>query len=167
MKQIITNFNSTPARGSQISWGGVIAGTLTGISLLLVLNFLGVGLGFVYFDPQIDFLLYPGPIVWLIITNVTALFIGGIVSARTAALPTFFDGALHGFLSWALYVLLSAFLYAFFMGRQLFQSKPIDFKDHMILVFFILILGALASFIGGGTTSYYFRRNREKTEALD
>lgn len=99
---------------SRISWGAVLAGTLTAFSVLFLLNLLGFGIGLTTIDPMTENNaldgLGTGTIIWWAIANIGALFIGGMVAGRMSGLPSNSDGGLHGFLTWGLYTLLSIYL---------------------------------------------------------
>ena len=51
-----------------------------------------------------------GTIVWWALSNLAALFIGGMVAGRMSGLPSNSDGGLHGFLAWGLYLILFIYL---------------------------------------------------------
>lgn len=114
METVITNVNSTKQRFSRISWGGVLAGTLTTLTVLILLSLLGLGIGMTTIDPmsEQDPLsgLGTGTIIWWVVSNLVAIFIGGMVAARSSGLPSNTDGAMHGFLSWGLSLLISVLL---------------------------------------------------------
>lgn len=75
---------------------------------------MGWGIGLTSINPYTESVPFEGlgiaTIIWWILSNLAALFIGGLVSARTAGLPSASDGGIHGFLSWGLYLLISAFV---------------------------------------------------------
>ena len=114
MDAVITNIKNTKQRISRISWGAVIAGTLTTLAILILLSLLGIGIGLTTIDPlteQDPFSgLSTGTIIWWVISNLVAIFIGGMVAARASGLPSNTDGAMHGFLSWGLSLLISFLL---------------------------------------------------------
>lgn len=95
---------------SRISWAAVLAGTLTALSLMFLLNILGLGIGLTTIDPLTEAQpfegLGAGTAIWWILTNVASLFTGGLVAARMSGYTSNIDGALHGFLTWALYFVI-------------------------------------------------------------
>ena len=111
---ISTEINRTPGRISRISWGAILAGTLTTVALLFLLNLLGLGIGLTTIDPLTESEpfrgLGTGTAIWWILSNVAALFTGGLVAARMSGLPSSLDGALHGFLVWALSLILGVIM---------------------------------------------------------
>ncbi|MEL6925476.1 MAG: hypothetical protein AAFO94_15615 [Bacteroidota bacterium] len=114
-----TRTNVKPAvpvtnRISRISWGAIIAGGLTALAVALLLNLLGAGIGFATIDPMEEANplngLGTGSAIWWIASNVIALFVGGMVAARTSGFPNSVDGGIHGFLAWGFYATVSFLL---------------------------------------------------------
>jgi len=122
MKKPYTNFENMAAKVSRISWGAILAGTLTALAVVSMLNLLGLGIGFSTIDPMTenDTLngLGMGTLIWLGLSNLVALFVGGMVAGRMSGYPSISDGALHGFLSWALFTLVSFFLITSAIGTM-------------------------------------------------
>lgn len=114
MRNQYTEILNSKKRISRISWGAIIAGALTAVSVLFLLNLLGFGIGLTTIDPMTERNaldgLGTGTIIWWAISNIAALFIGGMVAGRMSGYPSKSDGGLHGFLAWALYTILSIFL---------------------------------------------------------
>jgi hypothetical protein len=110
------------AKVSRISWGAILAGTLTALVVVSMLNLLGLGIGFSTIDPmtESDPLngLGTGTLIWLGLSNLVALFVGGMVAGRMSGYPSKSDGGLHGFLSWALFALVSFFLITSAVGTM-------------------------------------------------
>lgn len=107
MRPIIANINEANPRIRRVAWGGILAGAITTIAILFLLNLLGVGIGFSAMagaDP-FSFHLTTGTIIWWSVSNLVAIFLGGMVAARMAGFPSTTDGGIHGFLSWAVYTL--------------------------------------------------------------
>lgn len=104
----------------RISWGAIIAGGLAAIAISILLNLLGLGLGFTAIDPLSESNplagLGTGTIIWWIIANIIALFLGGMVAGRMAGFVSNTDGGLHGFLSWCLYAAVSLFFITSLIG---------------------------------------------------
>jgi len=116
MKDTTINNNRTEeklAGISRISWGAVLAGTLTTLALMFLLNILGLGIGLTTIDPLTESNPFAGlgigTAIWWILSNVAALFTGGLVAARMSGFTPNLDGALHGFLVWALYLVIGIF----------------------------------------------------------
>ena len=122
MKKQGTNSENMAAKVSRISWGAILAGTLTALAVVSMLNLLGLGIGFSTIDPMIEsdplHGLGTGTLIWLGLSNLAALFVGGMVAGRMSGYPSNSDGGLHGFLSWALYALVSFFLITSAVGTM-------------------------------------------------
>jgi len=54
MKKPYTNFENMAAKVSRISWGAILAGTLTALAVVSMLNLLGLGIGFSTIDPMTE-----------------------------------------------------------------------------------------------------------------
>lgn len=97
----------------RVSWGAVFAGGIAALSISILLYLLGLGLGFTVIDPVSESKplsgLGTGTIIWWIITNLIALFLGGMVAGRTAGFISKTDGGMHGFLSWCVYTAVCLF----------------------------------------------------------
>jgi hypothetical protein len=116
----------TPAR--RIVWGAIFAGGLVTIALQIVMSLLGAALGFAIIDPLYDANPLAGMAVsgfiWWVVTGTMALAAGGAVAGCVAErwpdprgeAARAFDGALHGFMAWALVLILSAWLSLGAMG---------------------------------------------------
>lgn len=102
----------TDAR-KKISWASIWAGALIGIVLLILLNLLGLGIGFGALDiteeqnPAKG--LGTGAGIWYLLSSLIALFAAGWVSGRLAQTRKLFDGALHGILTWCVITLASLY----------------------------------------------------------
>lgn len=122
MKTSYTTFGNMDTKVSRISWGAILAGTLTALAVVSMLNLLGLGIGFSTIDPMTETNplkgLGTGTLIWLGLSNIVALFVGGMVAGRMSGYPSKTDGGLHGFLSWALYALVSFFLITSAVGTM-------------------------------------------------
>jgi hypothetical protein len=102
---------------ARISWGAIIAGLFLIIAVQTVLSLLGVGIGLSTLrpmDPQNPSVeaLSLGAALWWIASNWTALVIGGYVASRLAQGANSVDGMLHGFVTWALALVVAIVLLA-------------------------------------------------------
>lgn len=97
----------------RVSWGAILGGGLTALAISVILNLLGIGLGFTAINPVAESDpfsgLGTGTIIWWIVSNLIALFLGGMVAGRMAGFISKTDGGLHGFLSWCLYTVVLLF----------------------------------------------------------
>ncbi len=110
----VAQINESPKRISRISWGAILAGTLTALALMFLLNILGLGIGLTSIDPLTESDPFEGigtgTAIWWILSNVASLFVGGLVAARMSGYTSNVDGALHGFLVWALYLIIGLWM---------------------------------------------------------
>jgi hypothetical protein len=108
---------------SGVSWGAVIAGAFVAASLALILTILGVGLGLSSTSPWAGSgasaaAIGASAIVWLIVTQAVASGLGGYLAgrlrvqwARVHTDEVYFRDTAHGFLVWAVGVVITvAFL---------------------------------------------------------
>jgi hypothetical protein len=97
---------------SHVSWGAIIAGTITVLVIQLTLAMLGLGIGLYAFDPAEP----PGTgfgigaLIWWVLSAIIALFLGGWVASRLSGIQAKTDGMLHGFVTWGLASLVTVFL---------------------------------------------------------
>lgn len=123
MKTFYTSHHNFRHKFSRISWGAILAGALTAFTLAFLLNLLGWGIGLTSINPFTDSDPFEGlgiaTLIWWILSNLAALFVGGLVAARTAGLPSSADGGIHGFLSWGMYLVLSVFILTSITGSAI------------------------------------------------
>ena len=119
-----TEFNSnSESPASAVSWGAVIGGAFVAASLALILTILGVGLGLSSISPWMGAgatatTIGVSAIVWLIVTQAIAAGLGGYLAgrlrtkwARVHGDEVYFRDTAHGFLVWAVGVVITvAFL---------------------------------------------------------
>jgi preprotein translocase subunit SecE len=99
---------------SRISWGAILAGAVTGLTLGSLLNLLGLGLGFAAFQADSETLakIGTGSSIWLIVSGIVAMLGAGWVSGWFINTACRVDGALHGLISWGLATLTAFILMA-------------------------------------------------------
>ncbi|KFE65298.1 hypothetical protein [Hyalangium minutum] len=93
----------------KLSWGAIFGGTFVALGVWILLYALGLALGFSSVDPN-----NPGSAksagigtgIWSLIAPLIALFVGGLVAARTAGVVDKMGGALHGAVLWGLTTLV-------------------------------------------------------------
>ncbi|TCM60450.1 hypothetical protein EC844_13310 [Acinetobacter calcoaceticus] len=94
----------------RVSWGSIIAGVITVIAISLVLSLLGISLGFSMLDPQSSTDISNGSgtavTIWTLFSLLLSLAAGGFVAGRLAGI----DGLIHGFLVWALSLIIGIIL---------------------------------------------------------
>jgi len=110
--------SSTPVRG--VSWSSIFAGVTAAIGVQLLLNLLGIGVGAATINPQQGQQpgqgLAVGAAIWFVFCSIIALFVGGWIAGRLAGTPNKKDGALHGFVTWALASLVLFYLLSTAVG---------------------------------------------------
>ena len=91
---------------NRISWASIFAGVIAVLAISLLLSLLGAALGFALLDPQSSTDIGNGSgtavSIWTIISLLVSLAIGGFIAGRLATT----DGYIHGFLVWALSLLV-------------------------------------------------------------
>ncbi|HBL6846151.1 TPA: hypothetical protein LSH20_005643, partial [Klebsiella oxytoca] len=107
---------------SAVSWGAIFAGAAAAASLALMLLMLGAGLGLTSISPRENHGLAAGTvgivaIAWLTFTQIVASGMGGYLAGRlrtkwvdTHTNEIYFRDTAHGFLTWAVALLVSAVL---------------------------------------------------------
>jgi hypothetical protein len=114
----------TVLRGvSGASWSAIFAGVTAAIAVQLLLNLLGIGVGAATINPlegqHPGQGLAVGAAIWFVISSIISLFVGGWVAGRLAGIPNKKDGALHGFVTWALASLALFYLLSTAVGGLL------------------------------------------------
>ena len=109
--------SSEPFRGfdrpfARISWGSVFAGAMIALATQLVLTLIGAAIGLATLDPATGqspsgTALGLGAAIWLVVTSLVSLFLGGFVSARLGGT---FNGWLHGLTTWGTVVTMTMLL---------------------------------------------------------
>jgi hypothetical protein len=103
----------------RISWGAVFAGTILALAIQLALSMLGLGIGMGILDPYDASPgqgLGIGSIIWLLVSTIISLFIGGWVAAKLAGIPRTTESVMHGLLTWSLFTLVSLYLLTTVIG---------------------------------------------------
>ena len=99
-------------RQAQMRWGAVFAGTITAISVWILLQLLGAGIGLSAIDTEQGSNLRGvgiGTGLWSAIAPLIAVFIGAVVGGRLAGTRDRRVGALHGVVMWGLTLMLGVF----------------------------------------------------------
>jgi hypothetical protein len=114
---------AAPAALKRMSWGAIFAGVTVVIAIQLLLNLLGAGVGAATINPQQGQQpghgLAVGAAIWFVISTIISLFLGGWVAGRLAGIPNKRDGALHGFVTWALASLVLVYMLSTAVGGLL------------------------------------------------
>ena len=114
-------YKNTPQKG--VSWRAIFAGTVCVLSIMLLLNLFGLALGLGTINPTEESNPFSGigtgSIIWWILSNLLALFVGGYVAARVGVSFSNKSGIVQGIMTWALYTLISAWLLTSVVGSIL------------------------------------------------
>jgi hypothetical protein len=132
-----------PAAPRRVSWGAIFAGAAAVIAVELLLNLFGAGVGAATINPQQGQLpgqgLAVGAVIWFAVSFIISLFIGGWLVGRLAERPSKRDGALHGFVTWAVASLVLVYMLSTAVGGLLGGAAS--------------VLGQTASLAGRGAQS--------------
>ncbi|WP_424493475.1 hypothetical protein [Salinimicrobium sp. GXAS 041] len=108
----LNSYNAVPRKG--ISWRAIFAGVVTILATMLLLNLIGLAIGFGSIEPTEESNplsgLGTGSLIWWIISCLIALFLGGYVAARVGVSFSNKSGMIQGIMTWALYTFISAWL---------------------------------------------------------
>lgn len=97
----------------KLSWGALLGAMVVALGVWLLLTVLGLAIGLSAIDPD-----HPASAktagmttgIWSLVVPLVALFIGGVVAARTAGIVDRSAGAIHGAVLWSLATLLGVVL---------------------------------------------------------
>ena len=106
----------------RMSWGALFAGTVAALGIWILLFALGVALGLSTVDPQEAGSLRSSGIftgVWSLVTPLIALFIGGMIAARSVGPLNRLGGGVHGLVVWSLTAVAGVWLIANLFGGVL------------------------------------------------
>lgn len=96
----------------RISWGAVLAGVVLALVTQLTLSLLGLAIGFSASDGRLGV----ATAIWMVLTTVIALFIGGATASRLSGVERR-DGAVHGLITWGIMALVAFYLMSTAVGR--------------------------------------------------
>jgi hypothetical protein len=114
-----------PSALSRLSWGAVLAGAVIALIFQLALNLLGVSVGATTLIPEYGEEapepgeVASGALVWVAVSSLISLFVGGWLAARFAGIPDNVDGMLHGLMVWGVVTLITFFLVTTTIGRMI------------------------------------------------
>lgn len=102
------------------SWGAIIAGVVIILMIQMILWTLGLAIGLAAADPGDGNWqgLGIGAIIWLVLSTLIALFVGGWATGRLAGVPRRIDGALHGLVAWGVANILALYLVSSAVGAM-------------------------------------------------
>lgn len=111
-RRLSSYFAIRDADGLRVSWGGIFAGVLSAVGLLLLLAALGVAIGISAVQPgeTEGSTVGAGAAIWAGVSLLLALFLGGLVSTRVGAITDRTTGFFEGALVWVVSILLMGYL---------------------------------------------------------
>jgi hypothetical protein len=97
---------------ARISWGAIFAGAIIALATQLVLTLIGAAVGLATLNPATgqnpsSATMGIGAGVWLVISSLVSLFLGGYIAGRLGGT---FNGWLHGLATWATVTMLTILL---------------------------------------------------------
>jgi hypothetical protein len=160
----------------RIRWGSILAGVVTTLATILLLNVFGLAVGLSSLAPGESLTnLTTGAGIWSAITALIAFFLGGWIAGRseapTSAVGNPFPGLLNGAMVWAATIVLLLLLVAFGAGGALglfgasFNSITSAITQGTAAAgawgSFIVLLLTLAAALLGGWLGYARQPGRE------
>jgi polyhydroxyalkanoate synthesis regulator phasin len=116
-------FGHVPEGGGilkSVSWGALFAGLVVSLVIMLTLSLLGMGIGLGIVNPATEENplggIGMGAAIWLGLTALIALFLGGWTTAKLAGSVRGLNGILHSIVMWGLVTLASFFLMTTVIG---------------------------------------------------
>lgn len=101
----------------RVRWGPIWAGLFTALSTLAVLSVLGLAIGFSSYDANDNIRAFGvGAGWWTALSALLAFFVGGMISARTAAVPGRSEGVLQGSMVWIVAIPLLMYMVSAMVG---------------------------------------------------
>ena len=86
---------------SRIAWGPIMGGAILALATYLLLTLVGTALGLSIHGRVSDKGLAIGAVVWAILITAWSLFVGGFVASQFTTGENKFEGAVYGFVVWA------------------------------------------------------------------
>jgi hypothetical protein len=101
-----------PNRMHRLSWSAIFAGVVIALITMFALQMFGLAIGAATINPKFEVnpvepALGTGAVIWLVASNLIALFLGGYVAGHFAASPSEEDGVFHGLVTWGAVTLLT------------------------------------------------------------
>ncbi|QAT82768.1 hypothetical protein EJ065_1164 [Corallococcus coralloides] len=100
---------AVPGSAYKLSWGAIFGGTFVALGVWILLYTLGLALGLSSVNPADASSAKSAGIftgIWSVLVPLVALFVGGVVAARSAGIVDKAGGAMHGAVLWGLTTLL-------------------------------------------------------------
>ena len=90
----------------RVSWGPIFAGAICTLGCLVLFTLLGAAIGFTAHETVNDV----APAVWVPVSWVLSMFLGGVVAGRLVGCERRIEAALHGLTAWALTLIMIVWL---------------------------------------------------------
>ncbi len=111
----------TGAEPFRLRWGAIFGGAFVALGLWALLYAFGLAVGLSSINGQDGQFSFPGLFtgIWAVLAPLLALFVGGIVAARTAGAQDRGSGTIHGVVLWGFTTIAGAFLVFSLIGTLL------------------------------------------------
>jgi hypothetical protein len=104
----------------RVSWGALFAGLVVSLVIMLMLTLLGLGIGLAVINPATEENPFGGmgigSALWLGLSALIALFLGGWTTAKLAGSVRGLNGVLHSIVMWGLVTITTFFLLSTVIG---------------------------------------------------
>jgi hypothetical protein len=132
-RESIGHTYAEPLSGLRVSWGSVLAGTVTTLAVSLILWALALSIVSLAAHPDAASLRGSAIALWVcaMATTLIGAFIGGWFAGYLPGSPRWALGAAHGFLSWALALILS-FAFQFFVVRGVIATAAAALAENSV-----------------------------------
>ncbi|MFB1483326.1 hypothetical protein [Corallococcus sp. RDP092CA] len=113
---------AVPGSAYKLSWGAIFGGTFVALGVWILLYTLGLALGLSSVNPANAASAKSAGIftgIWSVIVPLVALFVGGMVAARSAGIVDKGGGALHGAVLWGLTTLVGVMVVGMLVSNVL------------------------------------------------
>ena len=127
----LTEIEIGTGRGTlkRVSWAAIFAGAVIALAITVMLGLLGMAIGFAVVDPMFDRNPVAGvPVgaaVFMVISQIIALAIGGYIAARLAGIPLTVSSGIHGASIWALATVMMVVLTSTSVGALVSGSAAV------------------------------------------
>jgi hypothetical protein len=115
-----------PSHSRFMSWGAIFAGTFVALTVQVMLTLLGLAVR--AFNPVIlqnTLTAGVGVDIWLIVSSIISLFVGGLVAGRMLGIRSPLHGSLHGLAVWGICTIFSLYMVGTALGMLIGGSTII------------------------------------------
>jgi hypothetical protein len=123
-EEVVVETGATaPSWVKRVSWGAIFAGLFVTIVIQIMLTLLGVAVGLATVHPTQEQEpargLALGSAIWLVVSGLISIWLGGCVAGRLSGGPRRADGMLHGIVTWSVSTVAMLALMATSLGAAL------------------------------------------------